>query len=206
MMDGSALSVIFLKNCSNRRCNTRMSIVMENDHMIESICEHICQTLTLKISWRNCTYTCWSTVRPNSTVYVAIMWYNCKTLSSFVSPTKFVVKLLWSRWVFFPSKPWSEISIRFEVMHPGFIDSNYSWQKCHSFFFFVTRQIFLTQFFKRCFWARNNICDAHHTTTFSFIRYPVKMWCIIVFGIPDACSYSTLSFVCLRQVTWTQLQ
>ncbi len=37
-----------------------------------SICECICQTLDLKILRRKCTYTCWSTVQPYGSVYVAI--------------------------------------------------------------------------------------------------------------------------------------
>ncbi len=36
----------------------------------------------------------------------------------------------------------------------------------------------------------NSMRSNHHTATFFFIRNLVKMWCIIVFGIPDAPSIS----------------
>ncbi len=39
------------------------------------------------------------------------------------------------------------------------------------------------------------MCGTHHTTTFLFIKYWVKMWCIVL-GIPDALSISyTISWL-----------
>ncbi len=95
--------------------------------------------------------------------------YNCKLSSSLVSLSKLSVG------VFAASGSKSRTQI----------DRDYSLQKCNSFLF-VTSQMFLIQFRMTLFLCgkQHEQYPPHHNL------YSIKMWCIIVFGIPDAPSIS----------------
>ncbi len=133
-------------------------------------------------------YTHWSIVPP-----YAIWYCVCGNYTSIIASHYHDLFHCWSLALQFLRPQWTfslpnlilRFQFRFEVTHPGFLNSNYSLQKCNSFLF-VTSQMFLTQFHMSSFCVGNSMCGTHLATTSFFIRYSVKMWCIIVFSILDA--------------------
>ncbi len=88
-----------------------------------------------------------------------------------------------------------DFQFRFEVMHPGFSDSDYSLQKCISFLF-VMSQMFLAQFWTMLFLCGKTACVVPTTPQlFFFIAYSFKILCIIVSSI---CDISSISHTIIR--------